>query len=374
MVSKQSPTIVLAAGGSGGHVFPAIAFAEYLQEKGYHVLITTDGRGKKFLKNKPNLPILVFKIPSPHGSIVAKIRFIVFFCLAFFKTIQVLKDSKYAFVWGFGGYPMLPTMVAAWVLRKPRSVHQSDVILGKANRFFAPFSDGIALGQAQTLQAFHHQTSFQKEVTGNPVRTNLLAYQNSPYPQRSPQDPFYLLVLGGSQGSRFWGNLVPEAMKLLPTEVQKLFIIRHQCRPETLGKVEEAYRGFGGQVHLTDFIYDMGLEMQKCHLALTRGGAMTLTELGIVGRPAFIVPLDAVPNDHQWRNAKELAKRGAVWHRREREMTPDVLAEYLHSFLQNPILLENAAKKALESVEKDGSQRLLAMMQAIYTRRKGVSL
>lgn len=295
-------SVVLATGGSGGHVFPALAFAETCVKKGWDVAVWTDERGKRFLQEVPHETLAIPALSEGKGA------FILAFFRAFFTCFARFRKDRPAYVLGFGGATTLPVLLAAWALRVPRAVHQSDAVLGRANLFLAFFVQKIAVGWPETQVPWINKR--KKVVTGTPVRASVWACRNAPF----SQGPFRILVLGGSQGTSLWDRVVPSALALLSRDLPYSVLMQSK----------HAY----SNIETVPFVENVAEEMVKAHLVLTRAGALSLTELETVARPMLIVPIARSARNHQQRNAARMAKHGAaVLH--VSDLTPETLALFL---------------------------------------------
>ncbi len=318
--------IVLAAGGTGGHLFPAQALAEALNTRGYATLLMTDARGMAW---RDRFPGEVMRIPSATITPGKPWRMPlqgVALLQGYLRARGHLKRMMPLAVAGFGGYPSVPPLLAAQHLRIPTLLHEQNAVLGRANRLLARRASMIATSfpRVNGLENVPHQkTAF----TGNPVRSAVLAAAKMPYvPPEKADAPFHLLVFGGSQGARFFSEMMPEVMAALPAAVRRNLVVTQQCRPEDLENVKAAYARLDVDATLAPFFDDMPQRMAQAHLVIARAGASTVAELAVIGRPAILVPLPHALDNDQLRNARAFSEAGAGWLMRQEEITAEKLA------------------------------------------------
>lgn len=356
--------IVIAAGGTGGHVFPAQSLAEELAKRGRRVVLMTDDRGHNYAQTFPKAEIVT--VPSATfagrglvGKGLAVARLARGAISAFFK----LGRLKPSVVVGFGGYPALPTMFAAARRGLPSIIHEQNAVLGRVNRWISPNVTKIAAAFPK-LTLLDPSLQNLVTVTGNPVRPAVVAAVR-PYVRPSADGPFNLLVFGGSQGARVFSTLVPEALAKLPDGVRKRIALTQQCRPEDLDAAKARYAAMGLQPTLAPFLNDMGERLAAAHLVISRAGASTVTELCAVGRPSILIPYPFAMDDHQSVNAGQLAAEGAAWAFKEADLTAEQLAAKVTELAQNPVLLEAAAAKALSLGRSDAASRLADLVDEV---------
>lgn len=338
-------TVVIAAGGTGGHLFPAQALADELAKRKHRVVLMTDDRGHNYAQTFPQaeivtVPSATFADRGRIGKALAVARLARGAIAAYFALARI----KPAVVVGFGGYPALPTMFAAARRGLPSVVHEQNAILGRVNRWLAPAVTRIAASFGK-MKHLDPVLQSRVEMTGNPVRPAILASVR-PYTAPSTEGPFNLLVFGGSQGARVFSTLVPEAVGKLPEHLRKRLQIVQQCRAEDLEAARARYEAIGAKPTLAPFISDMGDRLAAAHLVISRAGASTVTELEIVGRPALLIPYPYAMDDHQTANASEIAASGAGWMLPEAGLTAETLAAKITELANAPAVLSDAAAKA----------------------------
>ena len=349
-------TIVLATGGTGGHLFPAQALAAELTKRGRTIVVMTDARGTQYPTYFPGatieiVPAAAFSDRSAIGLVKAPFEILAGIFVAFAK----LRRIKPKVVVGFGGYPSVPVMIAACIARFPTVILAPDAVLGRANRLVADYVRVIAAGLP--LKRFLPKEMSKVIYTGNPVRPEVVAFEGARY--EIPSDgPINLLVFGGSQGARALSEIVPAAIALLPAEMKARISIVQQCRPEDLGAVRALYNKANMTAELAPFFKDLPARMAKAHLVIGRSGAGTVAELMVIGRPAILIPLPHALDDNQTPNADALAEAGGGWRVAQKDLTPEKLAAMLTSAFSAPDDLAKRAAAAHAQAKPDAAQRL----------------
>ncbi len=358
-------SIMVTAGGTGGHLFPAFSLAQELTRRGYEIDLITDMRGDRYGSDFPAREI--YQVPA--ATITAKNP------LSIAKTVMklgkgtamarsILKKVKPACIVGFGGYPTFPPIFAAKSLGIPAILHEQNAVMGRANRMLAGKSKAIALSFEQTI---HVEGELAKKArhTGNPVRDVVIENAKIPYPALSPQGPFNLLVFGGSQGARYFSDLVPPAIALLPDEIKARLNIVQQCREEDVARVNEAYRQAGISFEISTFFANLPEIIAHSHLVLARSGASSVTELAVIGRPSILVPLPHALDNDQLRNAAFLQDAGGAICIEQKDLDAERLATDLAKMAGDPEMLQNAAMAAKGVGKPDAVQRLGDLVEEV---------
>jgi UDP-N-acetylglucosamine--N-acetylmuramyl-(pentapeptide) pyrophosphoryl-undecaprenol N-acetylglucosamine transferase len=341
--SLTAPLVVLAAGGTGGHMFPAEALASALIERGLRVALITDLRGAAFGDTLPAVAIYRIRASRLRRDLVDRLHAVMEMALGGWDARRLLRNLKPAIVVGFGGYPSMPTVIAAALQKIPVVLHEQNALLGRANRRLAPRARAIATS-FETVKGLTPQTP--AVVVGNPVRPGIVGIRDNPYAIPAPDGPVSILIMGGSQGARIFSDVVPAAIALLPPALRARLRIVQQCRPEDIEAVEGVFRDIGVVAELSTFFSDMPRRLADCHLAVARSGASTVAELGVAGRPAILVPYPFATDDHQTLNANAFVRGGAGWVMTQRDFTPEALAAHLEGLMRNPEKLGAAASAA----------------------------
>jgi UDP-N-acetylglucosamine--N-acetylmuramyl-(pentapeptide) pyrophosphoryl-undecaprenol N-acetylglucosamine transferase len=360
--AQSGPLMVIAAGGTGGHMFPAQALAEAMLRKGWRVRLSTDARGARYTGGFPH-SVEVEQVSSAtfaHGGIFSK-ALVPFKILAgVLGAARRMRRDRPAIVVGFGGYPAIPSVGAAWLLKLPRMIHEQNAVLGRVNTVFAPRVDAVACG-TWPAQLPH---GIEGLHTGNPVRGAILARAGSPYmaPDAGPVD---ILSIGGSQGARILSDTVPAALASLPEALRSRARIAHQARPEDVARVQEAYDAAGIRCEVAPFFQDVPRRLAEAQLVISRAGASSVADIGVIGRPSILIPFAAATDDHQTHNARGLVEAGAAVLIPESRLSADSLAEQINAILTQPDAAAQMAQQALAQATPDATERLVALVERL---------
>ena len=351
--------IVIAAGGTGGHFFPAEALAAALIARGRWVVLMTDARSGA-LNSRVFSGRDQYVLPGSGiaGRGVARAaRAVVSLAAGVVKARGILARIRPAAVVAFGGYPAVPPVLAARLLsdRPPVILHDQNAVMGRANRFLAKRGATLALSFEQTKRV---PAGVPVVVTGNPARDAVTAVMDVPYDPPGSGE-IRLLVLGGSLGARVFSDIVPGALTALPEALRLRLRVTQQCRAEDLERVRSAYRAAGIEAILAPFFNDVAGLLAAAHLVIARAGASTVAELAIAGRPSILVPLPGAIDDHQTANARALAEAGGAWVMPQPFFTTDALTERLSMLLPDDAVLAQAAAAA-RTVARPGAAAALA--------------
>ena len=352
-------TIVLAAGGTGGHLFPAEALAEELAARGHKVVILTDKRGEAFKSLDKTIDIHIVRSAALKPGLVSKIKSGLDMTIGVFEARGILKKYKPDAVVGFGGYPSFPGTFAAQTLKIPTILHEQNAVLGKANIWLADGASAIATSLPGTAGIKEKNLS-KVTHTGNPVRAAILALRDQRY--LPPEKDFRVLITGGSQGASIFSDVVPDAVARLPRELQERLDIVHQCRQETLEDTQKKYAMTHARTEIKSFFNDMADRLKNCHLFVGRSGASTVAEVSVVGRPAIFVPYRHVDMQQKF-NAESLSAAGGAWVVMQEDFTPDYLAAKLEVLMKNPGLLDSAAQAAKNCGQANATQKLATLVE-----------
>jgi UDP-N-acetylglucosamine--N-acetylmuramyl-(pentapeptide) pyrophosphoryl-undecaprenol N-acetylglucosamine transferase len=338
--------VVLAAGGTGGHIFPAQALAAELQRRGRRIVLMTDQRGAGYESAFAGVPVIRVRAGTfARAGRLGQARVMADIALGTLQARRHLKRLRPGLVIGFGGYPSLPVMAAAISLGLRTCVHEQNAILGRVNRLLAGRVDAIA---AAFPLASSRDAKFAEKliVTGNPVRDAILDAAETPYAAPDETGPFNLLVTGGSQGATIMGEIVPPALAALPPAFRARLRVTQQVRAEDIERVAAHYAANGIEAECAPFINDVPRRLAFAHLVIARSGASTVAELAVVGRPSILVPLPTAMDDHQTANAKALADAGGAWLVPQSEFSPAEIAKRLQRLATVPARLADAAAAA----------------------------
>ncbi len=363
--------IVIAAGGTGGHLFPAEALAAELIARGERIALMTDSRSAAFESPAfTNAERFVLQGAGLAGRGLRKaVSGVAALAAGTITARRILLRLDAAAVIGFGGYPSVPPLLAARTLpaaRRPATaLHEQNAVLGRANRLLAGGADLLALAVADTQRV---PASARVEIVGNPVRPALAALAGQGYAAPAEEGVIRLLVLGGSLGARVFSDVVPAAVALLPEALRTRLVVTQQTRAEDLPRVEAAYREAGVPADLSPFFGDIATRLGLAHLVVARAGASTVAELACAGRPSVLVPLPSAIDDHQTGNARALDAAGAARLMKQAEFTPETLSRYLLTMFQTPAVLARAAAAAARLARPDAARRLADLVQGLVAR------
>lgn len=358
--------IVLAAGGTGGHLFPAQALAEELIRRGYAIHLMTDERVRDYGKSFPAAEVhvvpsatLAFGKPWLVPSRVLRLY------RGYRRARAILKRIRPLAVVGFGGYPSFPPILAAARLGIPSCVHDQNAVMGRANRVLAKMADAVASSFPE-LRGLPERAAQKLTITGNPVRDIVLAQKAAAFPVFGP---FRLLVFGGSQGAQFFGEFMPKVFAEMAPEDRKAIRLTQQVRQENLSQVRATYAGLDVDCELSPFFMDMPARIAASHLAVCRSGASTIAELGVIGRPAIMVPLPHAIDNDQLRNAESFAAAGAGWIHPQATLEPKAFAAFLTRLASQEGQLRQAAAAALGHGKPDAARRLADLTERLAGKK-----
>jgi UDP-N-acetylglucosamine--N-acetylmuramyl-(pentapeptide) pyrophosphoryl-undecaprenol N-acetylglucosamine transferase len=361
-VTGSSRHYVLAAGGTGGHLIPAFALAVELERRGHHVALVTDERGAR-IPGRPDF-LTAHVIPAGRfgknplkwfggvSSVLEGRR----------MALRLFESFQPSAVVGFGGYPALPTLLAARSARLPTILHEQNAVLGRVNRLLAARVDAIATAYPEVGRL---KAGWQNKVhlVGNPVRHELLTLRDEPFPRLGEEGLLRVLVTGGSQGARVLSAVVPDGLAMLPPALRQRLQVTQQCRPEDLETVRERYRSHDIPAELGTYFEDMAARLADTHLFIGRAGASTIAELTVVGRPAILIPLAIATDDHQAANTREMVKAGGARAIREDAFQAKELARQIKVLADRPDGLANAAHAAWNCGRPDAASDLADLVE-----------
>lgn len=355
---SEPKSVMLAAGGTGGHLFPAFALAEEFARRGIAVDLMTDMRGDRYGTGFParavyQVPAATLASKSPIA--IAKTAFALI--RGTMKAYGVLGKVKPDIVVGFGGYPTFPPIVAAKLRGIPTVLHDQNAVLGRANRMLASRVTGIATS-FEVVKFLDGDLTKKARFTGNPVRQVVIDAANAPYMAPAGDGTFKLLVFGGSQGARFFSDAVPPALAKLPEALRRRLTVTQQARQEDLDRVRATYAAIGIHAEVEPFFKDLPKRMADAHLVIGRAGASTVAELTVIGRPGLLVPLPHALDNDQLNNARRLAESGGGWCIEQKDLSPDRFASEIARLASEPERLAAAADAAKRSGRPDAVVRL----------------
>lgn len=358
--------LVIAAGGTGGHMFPAQALAEAMLVRGWDVTLTTDVRGARYTSGFPEAVRVQEMESASFANARGVSKLLVPFKIAsgVVGALSRFWRGKPTVVIGFGGYPSIPALTAAWALRIPRMIHEQNGVLGRVNQVFAARVNCVACGTwptelPQGVEGIH---------TGNPVRAAVRAMTGAKY--RAPRKaPLNVLVIGGSQGARALSDNVPEALWNLPDELRSKLNIAHQARDEDHARVTQYYSDHGMTAEVQPFFEDLPRRMADAQLVISRAGASSIADISTIGRPAVLIPFPFATADHQTANAKGMIEAGAAIHLPENTLEPVSLSRQIEAVLSDPKTAVRMADLAREYGRPDATERLVELVESLSEAR-----
>lgn len=368
---NHNKPIILSAGGTGGHLFPAKALSAELIERGYQVHIITDKRALKIVHNFDGAKIyVVHSATFKSKSIRDLIKAIYHLIYGSYQSYRIFRKVKPVIVGGFGGYPTLPPMfVASSFIGKifgiKTFIHEQNAVMGRANKFLAKRVNVIAGGFLAKEGRYKKNIA----VTGNPVRKDIIEAASFLYKPPSVRGKFNLLVFGGSQGASFFSSVIPEAIALLEPSYRKRLYVVQQSRGDLI-ELKDKYRKLGVDANIAPFFYDLSKLMYSSHFIISRSGASTISELSVIGRPALLVPYPhAIDNDQQ-KNAARLEKSGGVYVYDQHDLDAQKISVILKDIMDNPKQLETMAKSVKRMGEPKATINLAQLVEGLICKRK----
>lgn len=344
-MSGVSRHYVLAAGGTGGHLIPAFALATELEARGHHVALITDDRGNRL----PGKPHTLVSHVLPAGRFGKNPLLWPKAAEAVFEgkrmALRLFESFQPSAVIGFGGYPALPALWAATSAGVPSVIHEQNAVIGRVNRLLAGRVDAIATSYRE-VDRLASKYAGKVQLVGNPVRAEVLALRDQPFPAFSQEGLLRVLVTGGSQGASVLSAVVPDGLAMLPPALRSRLQVTQQCRAEDIDAVRARYAGHEIPAELGTYFEDMAARLADSHLFIGRAGASTIAELTAVGRPAILVPLPIATDDHQAANTREVCALGGARMIRQDRFTPVELAKQIQAIAMNPETLATAAHAA----------------------------
>jgi UDP-N-acetylglucosamine--N-acetylmuramyl-(pentapeptide) pyrophosphoryl-undecaprenol N-acetylglucosamine transferase len=353
---------VLAAGGTGGHLIPAFALAVELERRGHHVALITDERGAA-LPGKPKfLPAHVLPAGRFGKNPLKWVSGLAAVARGRRMALRLYESFEPTAVVGFGGYPALPALLAAGSAGVARVIHEQNAVLGRVNRLLARRVDAIATSYPE-VDRLKPGFLAKTHLVGNPVRAEVLALRDEPYPAFTEDGLLRVLVTGGSQGAHVLSQVVPDGLAMLQPALRSRLQVIQQCRPEDLAAVRERYASHGIPAELGTYFEDMASRLADAHLFIGRAGASTIAELTAVGRPAILVPLPIATDDHQVANVREVVKAGGARSIRQYAFTPKEIAKQIQAMAQRPETLANAAHAAWNCGRPNAAKDLADLLE-----------
>lgn len=362
-MTDKTPLLVIAAGGTGGHMFPAQALAETMLARGWRVKLSTDARGARYAGGFPDAVQIEERASATFARGGALAKLAVPFRVAggiLGALVRTLTDRPDVVV-GFGGYPSIPALAAATVLRVPRMIHEQNGVMGKVNAIFSKRVNVLACGTWPTrpipegVEAVH---------VGNPVRGAVLERAGAGY--IPPGDyPMSVLVIGGSQGARALSDNVPAALAALPDHIREQLTVSHQARDEDEARVRDFYDAQGIRADVQPFFSDVPRRIAESQLVISRSGASSVADISVIGRPAILIPYPFATGDHQTANAQGLVDAGGAIRIPESKLEPAMLSEQVASVLDNPEAAMQMARASLSTGKPEAAESLARLVELL---------
>jgi len=359
---KEQKTIIVAAGGTGGHLFPAEALAAQMQARGFVVHLFTDERARDFVRHfaEPYIHII------PSATIKGKNPYALFrtawlLWQGMRRSRKLFSQLKPSLVVGFGGYPTLPPLYAATRLKIPTLIHEQNAVMGRANRFLSSHVDAIA-GGFLAKQGVHAD---KITVTGNPLRPEVIEAAAFAYQPPMNNQDFKLLIFGGSQGASFFSMIMPQALSLMPPQKRARLKIIQQARPADLSELQQAYGDLAIKAEIAPFFSPMAEKMKQAHLIIARAGASTVAEIAAIGRPCLLVPYPGALDHDQAENARLIADSGGAKLMYERDLNAKILYDFLDQIMDKPQELNALAHAAKQTGQLQATQHLADLAEQL---------
>src|ERR1700760_1708270 len=342
----SKPLILLAAGGTGGHLFPAEALGVELIKRGYRVRLVTDDRALRYSGLFTRDMIDVVASETARGRNPLQLAYATFTrATGALSAFSLIRREKPVAVIGFGGYPTLPPLIAARIAGVPGIIHDANAVLGRANRFLSRHVRAIATSLPGVLDR-DPALSGKTTTVGTPMRPAILAAAATSYAPPEATGPFRLLVVGGSQGARIMSDIVPSAIEKLEPSLWGRLELTQQVRDEDMARVRAVYDRLKIKCELPPFFTDLPARLASNHLVISRSGAGTVAELAAIGRPSILVPLPGSIDQDQFANAGVLSQAGGALRIAQGEFTPDRLAAEISALAAEPSRLAAMAAGA----------------------------
>lgn len=361
-MAEKSP-VLLSAGGTGGHLFPAEALAHELKRRGHSVHLVTDSRAERFAGKFPADAIHVVPsatLGSKNPITIARSLWRLFMGVR--KAGALIRQIRPSVVVGFGGYPTVPPLIAASNAGLPTLIHEQNAVMGRANKALSSRVTAIAGGFLPEGQSRHADKIV---ITGNPVRPAVIDAAATPYVASRGSEPFHLVVFGGSQGAQFFSAALPAAIALLPDDLKSRLRLTQQARAEDEAGVRKALAEMGISAEVSPFFTDMAARIGSAHLVISRSGASTVSEIAVIGRPSILVPYPHALDHDQAANAAALMAKGGATVIRQADLSPEVLSAMIAERMGDPDGLAATAAKARAAGKPDSATLLADLTEAI---------
>ena len=349
--------ILVVAGGTGGHMFPAICFTKHLLQHQHEVLFVTDQRGISYLDNYKEITNKILSLESKKEGVIGLLSFVMQLFVSFVQSLYILFQFRPDKVVGFSGFPTFATLVASVLFRKKIFIHEQNAVLGKVNRLLIRFTERIFISTRKILllnSKYKSKTTF----VGMPVRSEIAVYANNIY-SLDNKNKIKLLVTGGSQGASSFSNIIPRAISLLPKNIYQKIEVVHQAHKDSLCEARLLYDTLGISYKIYTFIDNIAKELDDTDLVIARAGASTVAEVCALGKPAIFIPYPYASDDHQKHNAQTVKDKGACLVLEHSNFTPTILSSLLIDMLKDKEKLVTMSIRAKKLYSKNATQELV---------------
>lgn len=368
MNANPQRTAALAAGGTGGHMFPAEALAQELKRRGWRILLVTDARGARYAESFPADDRFEISAKSPSvGGPIAKAFAAASLAGGLLTALKEFRKRSVSVAIGFGGYPSFPAMKAAQMLKIPYGLHEQNGVLGRTNRMLAGGAEFVAHAFPLLEKA---PASARRVEVGNPVRDAVSMRAGAPYAAPAAGERINVLVFGGSQGASLFSRVAPDAFAALPEPLRRRLLVVHQARENEIDAVRETYAAACVEAEVAPFFKDLPERIARAHLIVARAGASTVTEIGLIGRPSILVPLAIAMDDHQTGNAKSLSTANAAIVIGESSFNAPNLKAAIEPLLAEPVRLAAMAAATKGRLKTGAASELADLVEAMAVGAK----
>ncbi|MEM0923872.1 MAG: undecaprenyldiphospho-muramoylpentapeptide beta-N-acetylglucosaminyltransferase [Pseudomonadota bacterium] len=360
----MSHLLAIAAGGTGGHMFPAQALAEEMLERGWTVILTTDERGARYASGFPGdvKRVELSSASFARGGVLAKLIVPWQLMMGGTEARRLFKRRRPDVVAGFGGYPSLPALSAALAMGIPRLIHEQNGVLGRVNKLFATRVNRVVCG---TWPVTNAPRGAELIHLGNPVRDPIKRMANMPYLPAKPTGALRVLVIGGSQGARALSRFTPHALVTLPEQMRKRLRVVHQARDEDAEQAKAVYSRGKIEAEVQPFFDDIPRRLRQAHLIVSRAGASSVAEIAVMARPAILIPYPHAMDDHQSANARALELVGGAVVLRESGLTRETLSQHIQSILEDPARASTMSDNAREVARPQAANDLANLVETL---------
>ena len=353
-MKKKSFAII--AGGTGGHVYPAISLVAKLTGRRRSIVFLTDRRGKKFIKSKSKIKVLVLPSPKRREGIFSILEKLYFLVRNFFISLKKLKSLKPSAVIGFGGYYSISPILASYMLKIPILIHEQNAMAGRANKLLFPIADRIATSFRKVDGLRSNKGKVVR--TGNPIRPEFFNLGKKMYPDYSKKTTLKVLVIGGSQGARSFGKIFPRAIGLIDKADRKRLFINQQCNKKDIYQLKKTYAHLKVKTNLKIFFHNLPKILISCHLLIARSGASTIAELEATNKPSILIPYPYAKDNHQNKNAQMIKSTGLTWIFKEDKKTDISMSKLIQKLIKDPNILLSKKKNKRKKLPNNGGENL----------------